>query len=603
MNPRRRHSRSLAAGAVVIALVGTGCATLTGDTGADELGQFLDALSAEDLAGAAELTSDPDSATNDLTSNNNGMQQPDITATTAGGDSRPDRDPVALEITWTMDPDRTVTTTGEARTVKVGEEWKVEWAPTVLDTRLTPGGNLRFAEELDYETNIVDRTGAPLMAWTPVTEVTLAPDAAGAADAVAALVSGAAPTVTGQSVRDAMAGDPDQPYAVVTLRPSDLAPVREQLAAIPGVTLSESGELIQVDRSLRSPGFSELPDAWTAALQEEGGWSAALENPGTEPIPLGGAPAGQVDDLVATFQPSIQREAQRAVEATGLAASIVAIQPSTGGVLAVAQNSAADRQGPVSLQGLFPPGSTFKTVTTAAALGAGVVTADETVPCPAEVTVSGRTIPNDEDFALGPVPLETAFARSCNTSQAVISDELEPSAMKDTAAALGLGVDFTTPGLTTITGRVPVTERGPGRVEAAIGQGEVLASPFGMALMEASLVNGGAIVLPSVIVDRPAVADQSPEPLAPDVVETMQRFMRQTVTSGTASAASDIPGLGGKTGTAEVGNGPAHGWFVGATGDLAFAVLIEGADSSGPAVEMAADFLRSAPQPGPLPAG
>ena len=62
-----------------------------------------------------------------------------------------------------------------------------------------------------------------------------------------------------------------------------------------------------------------------------------------------------------------------------------------------------------------------------------------------------------------------------------------PAAMKDTAAKLGLGVGFFTPGLNTYTGEVPVTERGPGRVEAAIGQGEVLASPFGMAVMTASL--------------------------------------------------------------------------------------------------------------------
>lgn len=311
---------------------------------------------------------------------------------------------------------------------------------------------------------------------------------------------------------------------------------------------------------------------------------------------------GEVDDLVTSLQVSIQQAAQEAVDGTGLAASIVAIQPSTGGVVAVAQNSAADEQGPVALQGQFPPGSTFKTVTTAAALESGVVGPDEIVPCPASITVSGRMIPNDDDFELGPVPLETAFARSCNTSQAVISDRLAPNAMKDTAAKLGLGVDFTTPGLTTITGSVPVTEQGPARVEAAIGQGDVLASPFGMALMEASIANGGQMTIPQLIVGEPAVANRSPEPLAPNVVETMRRYMEQTVQSGTATAASSVPGLGGKTGTAEVATGPAHGWFVGSTGDLALAVLIEGADSSGPAVQMAAQFLTAAGQPAPLPA-
>ncbi|KAA0918577.1 penicillin-binding transpeptidase domain-containing protein [Dietzia sp. ANT_WB102] len=605
---RRRPGRAggLVAAALAVVVGVAGCAALSGDTGADEMDQFLSALEAGDVAGAAELTSDPVVAQASLTASVEGMGWPAISAT-ATGEGRPDRDPVAVEITWDMAAQdgaadagpRSVTTRGEVRTTKVDDEWKVQWAPTVLDTRLAEGGRLTFAEDLDWDTDIVDRTGDPLMQWTPVTAVTLAPQAADSADAVASLVSGAAPTITGQSIRDGMAEAGDQTYQVVALRPEDIEPIREQLAAIPGVSLPEQGQLIRSDRELDSPALDGLPDAWTQALRQEGGWSAQIVNPGAEPIDLGGAPAGQVDDLVSTLQVSMQRQAQRAVDASGLAASIVAIQPSTGGVLAVAQNDAADQQGPVSMQGRFPPGSTFKIVTTAAALESGVVGPDEIVPCPSSITVSGRTIPNDDDFELGPVPLETAFARSCNTSQAVISDRLAPEAMKDTAATLGLGVGFVAPGLGAdlYTGSVPVTERGPGRVEASIGQGEVLASPFGMAVMTASLANGGRMILPHVIDGMPAVANDAPEPLSPNVVDTLRRYMVQTVQSGTATAANSVPGLGGKTGTAEVGSGASHGWFVGSTGDIAVAVLIERADSSVPAVAMAADFLSAAGQP------
>lgn len=633
--PRRIRfgATGLAAAALAVVLTGSGCAALTGDTGSDELQQFLTTLETGDIAGAAALTTDPAAAEEALTRIIPSVTRPALSADTPDGDRRPDSDPVKVEYTWDFgaagedDDDetadapaegeapasettpadepgaaRTVTTTGEARTTKVGEEWKVEWAPTVLDTRLAPGGYVSFTPLLDYATDVIDRTGAPLMQWTPVTAVTLAPDAASSADAVAQLVSGAAPTITGQTIRDGMAGAPDQPYQVVALRPEDIDPIREQLSAVPGVTVPEQGDLIRTNHDLSSPAIDGLPNAWLDALTEAGGWSAEIVNPNVDPIELGGAPMQEVDDLVVSLQISVQKAAQDAVDGTGQAASIVAIQPSTGGVLAVAQNSAADAQGPVALEGLFPPGSTFKTITTAAALESGVVGPEDVVPCPASITVSGRTIPNDEDFALGPVPLETAFSRSCNTSQAVISDRLTPEAMKDTAAKLGLGVDYSTPGLRTITGSVPVTEQGPGRVEAAIGQGEVLASPFGMAVMEASLANNGTMILPTLIVGEPAVANQTPEPLDPAVVDTLRRYMVQTVQSGTATAASSIPGLGGKTGTAEVADGPAHGWFVGSTGDLAFAVLIEGADSSGPAVTMAADFLSVAGQPAPLPA-
>ena len=632
---RRRRGRTasgVVAAVLTVALGGTGCAALTGDTGSDELQQFLSALEAGDVAGAAAMTTDPAAAEETLAANIESMGfTPTLTIDTPEGDRRPDKDPVPVEITWDMgaagggggegdddeggaDPaggggepspaPRVATTTGEAATTKVDDQWKVKWAPTILDTRLEPGGYLAFSEILDYDTSVLDRTGAPLLQWTPVTAVTLAPDAAGSADAVAALVSAAAPTITGQSIRDGMAQAGDQPYQVVALRPSDIDPIRERLAAVPGVSLPEQGQLIRTDRELRSPVLDGLPDAWLAALQAEGGWRAEIVNPGVEPIELGSAPVGEVEDLVSTVQISVQQAAADAVAGTGLAASIVAIQPSTGGILAVAQNSAADQQGPVSLEGRFPPGSTFKVVTTAAALQSGAVGPDEIVPCPASITVSGRTIPNDSDFALGEVPMETAFARSCNTSQAVISDRLEPTAMKDTVAQLGLGVGFSGPGMSPswFTGSVPVTDRGPARVEAAIGQGEVLASPLGMAVMTASLANGGRMILPQVIAGMPAVAAASPEPLPPAVVDTLRRYMVQTVQSGTATAARAVPGLGGKTGTAEVGSGPSHGWFVGSTGDIAVAVLIEGADSSAPAVEMAADFLGAAGQPAPLPA-
>ncbi|HJC60049.1 MAG TPA: penicillin-binding protein, partial [Candidatus Dietzia intestinigallinarum] len=568
VNTRRRNrpvTGLLAAGLVVV-MTGSGCAALTGDTGSDELQEFLSTLERGDLAAAAALTTDPAAAEEALTASIAGLGYPTLTTDTPDGDRRPDQDPVAVEFTWdlgdgeddaaggdgagdddeattgaadtgggTADGSRTASTSGQAGTVKVDDQWKVRWEPTILDSRLAEGGRLSYAELLDYDTNITDRTGAPLMQWTPVTAVTLAPDAAGSADAVAALVNAAAPTITGQSIRDGMAEAGDQPYQVVALRPSDIDPIREQLAAVQGVSLPEHGQLIRTDRDLESPAMTGLPDAWLQELQASGGWSVEIDNPGAEPIEVAGAPMGEVDDLVSTLEIRIQEAAQSAVDGSGQAASLVAIQPSTGGILAVAQNSAADQQGPVSLEGRFPPGSTFKVVTTAAALESGVVGPDEIVPCPAQITVSGRTIPNDDDFALGEVPLETAFARSCNTSQAVISDRLEPEAMKNTATQLGLGVGFSGPGMSPswFTGSVPVTEQGPGRVEAAIGQGEVLASPFGMAVMTASLANNGQMILPELISGMPAVANDSPEPLPQNVVDTLRRYMVQTVQTGT----------------------------------------------------------------------
>jgi cell division protein FtsI/penicillin-binding protein 2 len=83
--------------------------------------------------------------------------------------------------------------------------------------------------------------------------------------------------------------------------------------------------------------------------------------------------------------------------------------------------------------------------------------------------------------------------------------------------------------------------------------------------------------------------------LPTDVTDPLRAMMRQTVTDGTATTLSDVPELGGKTGTAEFGdNTTSHGWFAGISGDIAFATLVVGGDSSAPALTVSGDFLRGA---------
>ncbi|GAA3167608.1 hypothetical protein GCM10020255_054080 [Rhodococcus baikonurensis] len=230
-------------------------------------------------------------------------------------------------------------------------------------------------------------------------------------------------------------------------------------------------------------------------------------------------------------------------------------------------------------------------MTTSAALQAGVATPDTVLPCPGTENIEGRQIPNDDEFDLGSVPLHTAFAKSCNTTMARMAVGLPADALHKAALQFGLGVDYVTPGLTTVTGNVPDANTPAERVESAIGQGTVTATPFGMALVAASIANG-TTPAPMLVKGQPGVADQTVVPAPAEVTEQLRVMMRETVTGGTATSLQDIPGLLGKTGTAETEGGPAHGWFVGIKGDLAFAVFIAGADSSSPAVQVAGTFLR-----------
>lgn len=590
---------SLGASLTASALVLAGCSVPWSDSPTDE---FVDLVNAGDWAGAAEHTDDPEAAEQYLTELEGNIGETTLHL---------ELDDSATTTTWTVPSGDEVTSQGSLGTTDGGND-PVVWDPKILDSALTPQTSVSYSDDRAFDLPVLDarndaRNDAQ-MSWTTVTVFTAAAteemEPQEQASAIADAARPAIDDLDTDSVATQITEAGEEATTLFSLRPEDAGDVADALGAVPGVESREEGRLLS-SSGTSSPVDGDLRAYWEQRLDDTAGWTlttTADEEQGLEGEVLGQEAPAESEPVRTTMDMGIQAAAQRAMDGEDRAASIVAIDPSTGGLLASAQNSAADGQGTPAMTGQFPPGSTFKTVTTAAALGRGTVGPDDEVECPAEVEVDGRVIPNDQDFDLGTVPMHTAFAESCNTTQALISRDLEPSDMKDTAMQLGLGVDFDAPGMTSMTGSVPVTEPGAARVEAAIGQGEVLSSPFGLALMEASVANGGSMVTPSVIQGEETTATTAdgedgetgaePEPLDSGVVDSLRSMMREAVTSGTASSLSDIDGLGGKTGTAEVGEGDAHGWFVGTVGDIAFCVFIEGADSSGPAVEMAGDFLR-----------
>ncbi len=322
--------------------------------------------------------------------------------------------------------------------------------------------------------------------------------------------------------------------------------------------------LLTTDRQLSSPAIGGLAQLWHDRITKAAGWSVYLvDGDGAPAQRLAAQPPAPTDPMRTTLDLRLQLRAQQAVAQEARPAVVVALSGSTGGILAAAQNTAADPQGAIAFSGLYPPGSTFKTITTAAALEADLATPETPVACPGRLTIENRTIPNDDDFDLGTVPLTAAFSHSCNTSMAALSDKLPADALTKTARAFGIGVDFTIPGLTTVTGRVPNADSAAQRVENGIGQGTVTVSPFGLAVAEASLAHGST-VLPNLVDGDKVTADTPSETPPAAVTGALRDMMRKTVTEGTASQSSDIPDLGGKTGTAEFGdNTHSHGWFAG----------------------------------------
>lgn len=338
-----------------------------------------------------------------------------------------------------------------------------------------------------------------------------------------------------------------------------------------------------------------LPAMGRVAAERGGNdnWHVALvDAAGTELASLHGSQAGPAKPITSTLSRTVQAAAQRGVDSVAQPAMLVAIQPSTGDILAVAQNAAAGGD-PKALHGLYPPGSTFKIATATAVLGAGRADLNTVLPCPGRATIGTRLIKN-ADFELGDVPLRTAFAQSCNTTFAALAAELPPDALPAAAGRLGLNADFDIPGITTEAGGVNPAGGTPEQVENGIGQGTVQASPFGVALMAATVAASRAVT-PRLWRDIETTVNAGYEAPPAAVIGPLRTMLREVVTSGRAKALARRGAVSGKTGTAQFGDGThAHGWFAGFRGDLAFAVLVEGAETAAPAVAVSGTFLAPA---------
>ncbi|ANS26146.1 penicillin-binding protein [Rhodococcus opacus] len=587
---RPTPTRKAAAGIAVLATVLSACGLFGPDQPDTVSQQFADALNSDDVQAAAELTTDPAAATAAITAMYDGLGNKDGTFTrTDVQESGDDGGTFTMDVSWPFAPGQEwkYSTTGNA--TKEGDDWKIVWDPAVLAPGLTDDTTVRYTTTTGTPPKVLAAGGAPILEQQVVTLVNLEQGADTAA--VAALLSPIAPTITAASLQQDLAGAQGKPVTAISLRAEDLAPIEPQLRQLAGVTLAPQTRLLSTDKALASPTLAGLGDLWQEGQDASAGWAVQLVGQDGAAKSIAGQQGPDAPDIATTLDLPMQMAAEQALADVPQQAAIVALRPSTGEVLAVAQNAPADALGPIALTGLYPPGSTFKTVTTSAALQAGAATPDTVLPCPGTENIEGRQIPNDDEFDLGAVPLHTAFARSCNTTMGRLAVGLPPDALQQAALQFGLGVDYVTPGLTTVTGNVPVADSPAARVESGIGQGQVTATPFGMAMVAASIANGST-PSPMLVQGQPGTADKTAPTVPANVTSDLRTMMRETVTGGTATALQDIPGLLGKTGTAESGNGPAHGWFVGIKDDLAFAVFIATGDSSAPAVQAAGRFLR-----------
>jgi penicillin-binding protein A len=240
---------------------------------------------------------------------------------------------------------------------------------------------------------------------------------------------------------------------------------------------------------------------------------------------------------------SISARMQRAavLALAGQYGGIVALSPASGELLAVAG---------IGLDGLQPPGSTFKMVTLSGVLQAGVASPHSVFPYATYATLDGVKLSNSHGEECGGT-LEVAFAVSCNSVFAPLGVKLGAARLVATAEAFGFNGDPGIAGAARST--IPAADTIHGELElgsTAIGQGQVQATPLQMALVAATIADGGRRPQATVV---PAAPGAGTRALSPAVARTVRRLMVGVVRNGTGTSAA-IPGVvvAGKTGTAEL---------------------------------------------------
>ncbi|MFT3662742.1 MAG: penicillin-binding transpeptidase domain-containing protein [Gordonia sp. (in: high G+C Gram-positive bacteria)] len=477
--------------------------------------------------------------------------------------------------------------------------WSVRWASTNVHPELGADQRLQLDTFAPPRAAIIESDGSEVMGDGTVTALSFDARAAAAqgsvVDSAARLVETVGPLIPGltvQGIAERATAAPG-PLPIGRISGPEYDRLRDRLA-IPGVIAAGQAVLQPRDPRFARAVLNQVKNRVGDEISGTSGWRVSVINPnGVVADVLADHTATPAPAVRLTLSRSVQDAAQRAVDVVGRQAMMVVLQASTGKILAVAQNPAADRGGLLATTGAYPPGSTFKIVTSTAALHADMTRPDAVVPCPGEMQIGSRLVPNYNGFSLGQVPLWRAFADSCNTTFADLASRMGASDLPHAAAAMGLGPRYDIAGIDSKSGSVPIEPDLVQRAEDGFGQGRVLASPLGMALVAATAATGRTPV--PVLINGRATGVVGPRPtLAPELYEQIRPMMRAVVTEGTARSVAGAGPVFGKTGEAETAGG-SHAWFAGFRGDLAFATLIVLGGDSDNAVRVTRDFFNLLP--------
>ncbi|HZX02588.1 penicillin-binding transpeptidase domain-containing protein [Kribbella sp.] len=495
--------------------------------------------------------------------------------------------------------------TSTATAVKTGDTWKIKASGDTIYPGLGDNNYLKRVRALPARASILDRNGVALTANRQVVIVGVASGTKATAATYAAFtkylqVDGA------KLAARAKAAPAGQFVDAITIRAEEWDALRPKMQALPGVLTMGGTQSLPPTSTFAKSIIGTMRTATADTLKNAGPTASAQDQLGATGLQyafqqqLAGTPGGTVTlrdgktkltiktvftqkgtagtPVKTTLDTNMQKSAEAALATSKLPASLVAVQASTGQILAAA-NGPQPTNYNRAFQGRYAPGSTFKIVTSAALLGAGETTTTP-LPCTPTINVFGKTFKNYDGLtAYGAGTMQKAFNESCNTAFISQHAKLPKDAMTKAAAMFGIGREL---GLSigAYGGQVPAPKDDVEEAASMIGQGTVTASPLAISLVAATVDHGTA--MKPVLVPGKDAAGAAASPLPAATVAALRTFMRTTVTGGTASVLAGSGTVAAKTGTAEVvvgGKVTTNAWMAGYRGDVAFAVIVEGGAS------------------------
>ncbi len=324
--------------------------------------KFFAALATGDTAAAADLSDNPSDAREALNAAWAGLQASHLDTQILGSKYAEDTGSISYRYTWHLPKNRIWTYDGQLKMARYEGHWQIRWSSTDLHPHLGEHQTLALRADPPKRASVNEVGGSDVLAPGYLYHYTLDASKAGAF-----LISTARSVVDVLHPFDDTINDPQRlaeqasgtgkPVDLITLRTDDNNNIAPALGSMPGVVITPQAELLPTDYHFAPALINQVKKAVIDELDGEAGWRVVSINQNNVDLAVlhevQPAPAPSVS---ISLDRAVQNAAQHAVDNQGRQAMIVVIKPSTGEILAVAQNSAADALGPLGHHRPLPAG-------------------------------------------------------------------------------------------------------------------------------------------------------------------------------------------------------------------------------------------------------